>query len=356
VPEDERIDEFALPLEEREILIGYRGRRLPHQYGRPGYDKARIGVEVKRRALARGVCVDIEVDDSKRLYGDDWYRFLGSCRATLCSESGCNFFDDLGDLAKLAAQHADIDFPSFAARFLPDGEGPAKTNQVSPKIFEAIRLRTALVMFEGEYSGVVRPGEHYIPLRTDFSNIEEVLNKISNLDFVRAMTERAYTDIVESGKYSLGNIVKSVDEQLSRLAVSRKRATLVTVPMIAVTGHKDIQLLARHHGSRQIIDQVIPSNRLSQAEISYHLGFANTAPFPLREPLLQHMKSIVAEMEAMIRSVEAQAGTATNGPAKRRLQAAWLLPVRWLWHLIPRSVRYALANWIQSWRGRSFPA
>jgi glycosyltransferase involved in cell wall biosynthesis len=354
VPEHEQIDEFAVPLKERKILIGYRGRRLPHQYGRLGYDKTRIGVEVKRQALARSLYVDIEVDDSKRIYGDDWYRFLGSCRATLCSESGCNLFDDFGDFAKLAAHHADLDFPSFAERFLPDGEGPVNMNQVSPKVFEAIRLHTALVMFEGEYSRVVRPGEHYISLRSDFSNIDEVLNKVSDLDFVRAMTERAYTDIVESGKYSLSSFVKNVDSSLSRRAQGRKRATLVTLPMIAVTGYKHIQLAQRFGSSRYIIDQVIPSERLSQDEISHHLRIADADLFPTREPLLKQMKNIVADIETLMRNVEANIKTSTHGQAKRQLPA-WLIQMRWLWRLIPRSFRYTLARWIQTRRGKAFP-
>jgi hypothetical protein len=353
VPEDEQIDELSVPLEERKILIGYRGRRLPHQYGRLGYDKARIGVEVKRRALARGLPIDIEVDDSKRIYGDDWYRFLGSCRATLCTESGCNLFDDFGDVAKLAAQHADIDFLSFAERFLSDGEGPVSMNQVSPKVFEAIRLRTALVMFEGEYSGAVKPGEHYISLKSDFSDVDEVLDKLSDLDFVRAMTERAYIDIVESGKYSLGSFVKNVDDQLSRRAQGRRRATIVSVPMIAVTGDKHIQLAQRAGRSRQIIDQVIPSDRLSQDEMSYHLRIANADLFPTREPLLQHMRSSAAEMEAAARSVEAHIGIPPQGQAKRRLPA-WLVALRSLWRLMPRSLRYTLVNRIRTWSRRDF--
>ena len=42
VPEGECIDAYVVPLEERRILIGYRGRKLPHQYGSLGYDKFRI--------------------------------------------------------------------------------------------------------------------------------------------------------------------------------------------------------------------------------------------------------------------------------------------------------------------------
>ena len=107
--------------------------------------------------MLRGVPVDIEVDDSKRIYGDDWYRFLGSARATLGTESGSNVFDFDGQLKPmaLAAREAGISFDEFFAKHLAHREGDVKINQVSPKFFEAIRLRTALICFRGDYSGVL---------------------------------------------------------------------------------------------------------------------------------------------------------------------------------------------------------
>ena len=159
VPEDPAIEDFS-PLAERHMLIGYRGRRLPNHYGALGHDKWLIGKEMRRLAETRGLPVDIEVDDAKRIYGNDWYRFLGSCRATLGTESGANVFDFDGSLKALAGEK-DLSYAEFAAEHLAGREGEVRMNQVSPKIFEAIRLRTALILFEGEYSGVVE-AEHTI--------------------------------------------------------------------------------------------------------------------------------------------------------------------------------------------------
>ena len=222
---DDGIEKFFKPLEDRQFLVGYRGRRLPHQYGQLGYDKLRIGIEVRKWFVERGLLVDIEVDDSKRIYGDDWYRFLSSCRAMLGTESGCNLFDDYGHFAKLAAEHDDMQFPDFAARFLPEGEGPVRMNQVSPKIFEAIRLRTALILLEGEYSGVVKAHEHYIPLKPDFSNLPEVANKLSDLKYIRQLTDRAYQDVIASGAYSAKSFIRTFDHYLSNNCWVKSRET-----------------------------------------------------------------------------------------------------------------------------------
>ena len=234
VPELPDIEQFAQPLEQRRILIGYRGRRLPHQYGALGQEKCRIGVEVKRLAEARGLLVDIEIDDSRRIYGLDWYRFIGSCVATLGTESGANVFDIDGSLRRLSVEHSTLDFDSFAQRYIGEREGWVTMNQISPKIFEAIRLGTALVLFEGRYSDVVQPERHFIPLRKDFSNIGEVFARLEDLPALAAMTRRAYSDVVASGRYSYATLLAGIDADLDRRSADGARARIVAAPILAI--------------------------------------------------------------------------------------------------------------------------
>lgn len=233
VPEDEGLDYFVTPIEQRETRIGYRGRILPYHYGSLGYDKFRIGEQVLRMAEERGVKVDIEVDDWKRIYGEDWYRFLGSVRATLGTESGSNVFDFDGTLKPhaMAAREAGVPFETYFAEHLAHREGFIKMNQVSPKIFEAIRLRTALVCFEGEYSGVMQANEHYIPLATDFSNIDEVFKKLEDVAYLRALTDRAYRHVIESGRYTYRGFVQKFDDIIERRVLRQTRTEIFSVPI-----------------------------------------------------------------------------------------------------------------------------
>ena len=218
VPEDPALEGYSIPLQERKLLIAYRGRKLPAVYGELGQEKYRIGVEMKNIAGIHGLPVDVEVDESKRIYGTAWYRFLGSARATLGTESGANVFDFDGSLRaeirRLEAENPEITFEEISAKVLAPHEGRVLMNQISPKIFEAIRLRTALVLFEGSYSGVVFPYEHYIPLKKDFSNIDEVLAKLEDDEYLQSLTERAYQDIVASGKYSYKSFVEGIDADI----------------------------------------------------------------------------------------------------------------------------------------------
>ena len=237
VPEDSGLDEFALPIREREKLIGYRGRVLPHIYGWLGYEKYRIGADVRRFAEERKLPVDIETDDARRIHGSDWYRFLGSVRATLGTESGSNVFDIDGSLPKAIKDLLDkcpgISFEEVHRQVLAAHEGPVTMNQVSPKIFEAIRLRTALVLFEGAYSGTVKPDLHFIPLRKDYANIDEVFSKLQDVDFLEALTQRAYDDVIASGEYSYRRFVEGVDEDIDARAIRGARYELFATPALA---------------------------------------------------------------------------------------------------------------------------
>lgn len=267
VPEDASIDSFGLPMNERHLRIAYRGRVLPHHYGALAREKYAIGVEMRRRAEARGLPIDIEVEEHKRIYGDDWYRFIGSARATLGTESGSNVFDMDGSLARLADQHRDMPFEEFADTHLKTHEGLVRMNQISPKIFEAIRLRTALVLFEGEYSGVVRPDEHFIPLKKDYSNVDSVFARLEDISFLEQMTSRAYRDVIGSGRYSLRSFVAGVDEYLSHRALGRRRASIISVPLAAIYGGEDADLLLRLRPDAMLLNDAVLPAKVGRAQM-----------------------------------------------------------------------------------------
>ena len=211
---------------QRDILIAYRGRTLHPIYGSLGYEKFRIGAEMKVIAAMRGLATDIEVDDSKRVYGKGWYELLASARATLGTESGSNIFDYDGSI-KNEIDHFKVNNPSATYSDLCNHipglrEGVIRMNQISPKIFEAITLRTALILFEGTYSNIIEPGRHYIELKKDFSNIDDVLSKIQDDEYLDGLTDRAYKEIVASGKYSYRSFIRGIDEDINDMVLRSK--------------------------------------------------------------------------------------------------------------------------------------
>lgn len=204
---------------ERKITIGYRGRKLPYWYGTLGQEKYEIGIKTRELCVEKGLLVDIETDADKRIYGDAWYDFLGSCRATLATESGANIFDFDGSIRNSIetrlAENKDLTFADIYDEIIAPNE-KIQMNQISPKLFEAIAAKTALILFEGEYSNVLIPRLHYISLKKDFSNFEEVLHLLADDAYIEQITERAYEDIIRSETYSYNGFVKQFDRHLAR--------------------------------------------------------------------------------------------------------------------------------------------
>lgn len=216
-------DELSLNLDakvpsQRRLIVGYRGRPLPIRYGQLGIEKIGIGEIVKTYCDAHGVETDIAWSEEARIYGPRWYEFMGSCRSMLGSESGSNVFDWDGTLVERIAQfrklNPQVDDDEVYRKFVRASEIDGIMNQVSPRIFEAIAARTVLVLFEGNYSGVIEAGEHFVPLKKDGSNLAEVVRLLQDGAYVDAMAERAYQDVIASRKYSYQSFVHLVDEEI----------------------------------------------------------------------------------------------------------------------------------------------
>jgi len=208
------------PPSERTLMVGYRGRPLPIRYGQLGIEKISIGQIVKNYCDQYYVRNDIAWSEKARIYGPQWYDFVVSCRSMLGSESGSNVFDWDGTLNKVIEKYRNENPKALDDDVYIDIIRPLEIdgliNQISPKVFEAIASRTVLVLFEGEYSGLIRPGVHFIALKKDGSNLEDVVSLLNNNVYIDAMADRAWNDIIISGKYSYRSFLSMVDQEIER--------------------------------------------------------------------------------------------------------------------------------------------
>jgi hypothetical protein len=211
------------PLRNRPVTVGYRGRDIGALFGRLAYDKLEIGRRMREICVERDIAHDIEWSEDKRLYGDAWYDFIGSCRAQLGSESGSNVFDfDGGIAAKYqelsVARGGPVPYEEFRI-YTDPVERQYDMGQISPRVFEAAAMRTPMILFTGRYSGLIEPEEHYIELQKDFSNVDAVLARIDDLDRLEDLAERAYNRLVGSGDFSYRRLVQLIDQSIFRKAV-----------------------------------------------------------------------------------------------------------------------------------------
>ena len=211
------------PNDDRNIDVGYRARKLPYYLGRGGQEKSFIGEEFKKRAQNFDLKIDIETDEASRIYGDAWYRFLADCKAVLGVEAGTSVVD-IDDVVR--TQYAELctgppeislpkcNFEDFHDQYLTPYEDKIFYRTISPRHFEAAAFRICQILFEGKYSGILKPMEHYIPLKKDFSNFDDVIKMFTDKQLRSKIRDTAYRDLIESGAYSYEKFIKQFDEEL----------------------------------------------------------------------------------------------------------------------------------------------
>lgn len=226
VPDAPPADTAALAA--RPLDVGYRGRTVPYWLGRFGQEKVEIGRGFLERARAHGLRCDIAWSETDRLYGSRWTEFLTSCRAALGTESGATIADYDGSVERGVRNYLEANptasFGEIERDVLAPYEGNLDLKVISPRQFEAAALRTALVLFPGAYSGVLQPGRHYIRLERDFSNMDDVVAQLRDPAALQELVDRAYEEIVASGRYSLASFVAGFDRLVDEQAPAGSRA------------------------------------------------------------------------------------------------------------------------------------
>lgn len=166
--------------------------------GRHGELRGAIMAAFRERAPEHGFRTDISSD---YVHFDEWLDFLLDCRYQLGVETGSSILDRDGSVLEFFEAHPDASLEQLEA-IRPGTDGSLDYRAMAPRHLEAVMTKTCQVLIEGDYGGVLRPGDHYIEVKRDFSNLGHVLEQMTDEDLRVRIVERAYRDIVTSGAFS----------------------------------------------------------------------------------------------------------------------------------------------------------
>ena len=218
-------------ISERPIHVGYRTRKPPYWLGELGVEKWMISDRFLEETRDSGLVLNLSYDESRRIYGDRWIEFVSSCKAMLGVESGASVFDFTGGLQKTVDEYVAANpgatFQEIQEKFLRPFEGLIRLNQISPRCFEAAALRTVMVLYEGEYSGILKPWRHFVPIKKDFSNIRQVVEFLRDDGRLQEMADRAYEEIALNHAYSYEAFAAHFDEVADREFAQRQLPQVV---------------------------------------------------------------------------------------------------------------------------------
>ncbi len=200
-----RVKRLARAHPARTIDVGSRFTEW-YSTGRIGQLKTRLTKDFGARARRAGFSTDLSLDPKDIFAGDDWFKLLLDCRYVLGVETGASLLDADGSvssrISRYVSEHPDATFEQVESACFAGLDGQLDYRALAPRHLDAVLTRTCQVLVQGGYSGVLKPDLHYLEIKRDFSNADEVLEQMRDEQARMAIVERAYRDIVESGRYS----------------------------------------------------------------------------------------------------------------------------------------------------------
>jgi hypothetical protein len=191
--------------------IMYRAWEAEPWLGRFGALKTEVGVRARQWAERSSRSCDFGSSSNGHLRGNDWLIALSNAKATVGVEGGSSIFDFEGNI-RLYQQKLQDD-PATAQILLSTllaSDGKFGTQAaLSPRHMEAALTKTLQFLIEGEYSNVLRSGEHYVSLRSDFDGLEYSMNRIDFEDDRRSIVDAAYGHIADTGCYRWDYFVRN---------------------------------------------------------------------------------------------------------------------------------------------------
>jgi len=87
------------------------------------------------------------------------------------------------------------------ARFFRNISTPISGKAISSRHFEPIGTRTCQILLEGSYNGILQADKHYLSLRKDLANIDDVVRRFKDEEQRRTIVEQAYEHVITEHTY-----------------------------------------------------------------------------------------------------------------------------------------------------------
>lgn len=208
----------------RRFDIGYRTVSTA-SWGRFNLMKATLAQVFTEKSLQYKLNCDIKIGEKYFHLGNKWFEFLSDCKYTLGIEGGSRILDWDGSIWMLVNEsQRNIKISSsedLADSFVPlNREGEINVVAISPRHLEACITKTVQILVEGDYNNILLPNIHYIPLKEDLSNVDDILISLSDDVNRKRIADNAYNDIVKSGKYTynafIDLLLKNIDLRIEQ--------------------------------------------------------------------------------------------------------------------------------------------
>jgi len=243
------LSKYTLPFEDRKIDVGFRATIHSAYCGYIAQIKSRLG-ENFEKAISK-LCNNLKLDISNKnkdvIYGEDWLKFLGNIKFSIGCEGGSSLLDNDGSILRKINSYIELfpqaSFEEIKEKCFPNDD-KYKFLSISPRIFESAIAKNCQILLEGKYDNIIKPGEHYILLKSDFSNIEDVLKQMSDTENVKRIIDNCYNTLIASGQFHYRYLANQILDTIKKHQQNKNicNDNLITSPTNNL-GLKDLESL-----------------------------------------------------------------------------------------------------------------
>jgi hypothetical protein len=204
----------------RTIDIGYRASNSPLNLNKLAILKSEIAGIFKEKFSTYGLKMDISVRHEDTIYGDRWYDFLQDSKFVISTNSGSSLvIPDLYCREKVEnfiQINPGFTYQEIKDKFFKEQNEEQTYTAISPRNIEstllgACQINTTL----GNYSGILLPWEHFIPLKADCSNHHEVYEAMLDQGLVSTLISNSRQALLSVDNLRLKNLVKEILDTIS---------------------------------------------------------------------------------------------------------------------------------------------
>lgn len=207
----------------RTLDIVCRARKLPLYFGKGAQEKSEIMENFIKIINDKKLNfkIDISSSENSRIYGDHWFKFLSNAKFMIGAMGGTSIFDISGKIENLVGEYSrknpNSNFEELYNNILKNYENNINYRQVSPRLFECAALRVCMILYRDSYQGIFVADRNYIALEKDFSNIDQVLNKMNDQQLVNNIIDNTYKDIILSNRWHFKLFFEEFDKFIINL-------------------------------------------------------------------------------------------------------------------------------------------
>jgi hypothetical protein len=157
---------------------------------------------MEKIAPQKGLTIDFSY---KTIHRGEWADFLRRCKGIPGAESGTYFLDREGFILSRAKKyeqaHPGATLDEIKRACFVNIPEHISGKCISSRHFEPIGTKTCQILLEGEYNGILKANEHYLAVKKDYSNLEEIIRCFRDDDYRKSIVEKAYEYVISEHTY-----------------------------------------------------------------------------------------------------------------------------------------------------------